>query len=144
MDQWLPNLSESSGLHRCQGPVDLGFSKHAFREVPIGFRRGTVRGASLVPPRCPENSQKKVQRSVPGTSPEGTLALQGFCCEVLPRVCRSVHRSGRHREGQWEGVELLQDLHTGTGFLRTLPPLLKKPPPPPFLKKPPTSSKSPY
>ena len=31
-------------------------------------------------------------------------------------------KSGRHREGQWEGVELLKDLHTRTGFLRTLPP----------------------
>ena len=39
-----------------------GFSKHAFREVPFGFHRGTA-------PGCPKNAQKWVQRSVPGTSP---------------------------------------------------------------------------
>ena len=38
-----------------------------------------------IPKECPKISPKK-QR--PGTSPEGTLALQGSCCEVLPRVRR--------------------------------------------------------
>ena len=33
-------------------------SKHTLREVPFGFRRGTVPDATLVPPRCPKNAQK--------------------------------------------------------------------------------------
>ena len=43
-------------------PKFSGFSKHAFREVPFGFRRGTVPGATLVPPRpqeCPKISPEE-------------------------------------------------------------------------------------
>ena len=43
--------------------------------------------------------------------------------------------TGRHRKGRQEG-ELLKDLHTDTGFLRTLPPpILKKPLPLPLTKQ---------
>ena len=45
-----------------------------------------------------------------------------------------------HREGRRQGVELLKDLHTGTGFLRTLCPFLRSHTP--ILKKPPASRSS--
>ena len=61
------------------------------------------------------------------------LQLQFFSWRCVGISCCNV--SGRHREDRREGAELLQNLHTGTGFLknpkqtflRTLP-LLKKPP----------------
>ena len=41
-----------------------GFSKHAFREVPFGFRRGTVPGATLLPSpmlqKCPKTTPKNL------------------------------------------------------------------------------------
>ena len=54
----LPLCPASNG---CHGSF-LGFPKHAFREVPCGFCRGTVPGATLVlagAPRMPKNKSQE-------------------------------------------------------------------------------------
>ena len=40
-----------------ESPGKSGFSKHAFHEVPFGFRRGTVPGAT--DPQVPKNKSKE-------------------------------------------------------------------------------------
>ena len=75
--QHFHNIGGSGDVRDSRGSRVRVFQR-AFREVPFGFRRGTVPGATLGPgpsmklQECP----KIVQRSVPGTSPEGTLVLQ--------------------------------------------------------------------
>ena len=66
-----------TSLSKTLGQQDSGFSKHAFREVPFRFRRGTVSGATLVlpdAPRMPKNKSKEA--SVPGTSPKAMFVSQ--------------------------------------------------------------------
>ena len=90
MNYWAHH-SSTYGIDSCDRVLSgtqrvSGFSKHAFREVPFGFCRGTVPGATLVDaPRIPKNESKE---ACFGTSPEVTFISQGSCCEVPPSVCR--------------------------------------------------------
>ena len=60
-----------------------GFSKHAFREVPFGFHRGTLPSATLVPPE------------VPYKVPPWSLPMPQECPNVSPKK-RTWYQPRRH------------------------------------------------
>ena len=59
---FVPSSQKPLQMYKKRGILDSlnpGFSKHAFREVPSGFRRGTMPGATLVRCLLPQECQKK-------------------------------------------------------------------------------------
>ena len=69
----------------CSGFPNMPFVKclSGVAEVPC-----QVPPLSLPPPNAPRMPKNISKKNVPGASPEGTLVLQGSCCEVLPSACR--------------------------------------------------------
>ena len=81
---------------RRAGIHGLRFSKHAFREVPFRFRKGTAPGATLVLPDAPR-TPKICPKKHTWYQPLRHICFQGSCCEVPPSVQRDRARdSARH------------------------------------------------
>ena len=69
-------------------PVFSGFSKHAFREEPFGFCRGTVPGATLVPPRCPRMPKNNFKEACPVPAPKARWYCKLLAVKCFPGCAR--------------------------------------------------------
>ena len=92
-----------------------GFSKHAFREVPFGFRRGTVPGATLVPPRCPKNApwSLPVAPRMPKNKSKEAYLVPAPKARLYPKVLIAKCLAGG-AEGPYQGQPLCLRIETLT------------------------------